>query len=106
MNSLEIMIAARALITPPGSWTKGTYARGIDGFIVGVNDPLAVCFCSAGATKRVQGDSDAHVESALIVHIMRKYGSLIAVWNDHAKRTHEEVLAEFDEVIAELEAAQ
>lgn len=105
MTNLEIMKAARALITPPGSWTQDTYALDADGNEVGPSSESATCYCSSGAISRISGSIAARVIE-FAEHISCIYGVSIPVWNDHPDRTHEEVLAEFDEVIAKLEAAQ
>jgi hypothetical protein len=106
MTDLEIMRAARALITPPGSWTQREAARDIDGQSTFPLYDDAICFCSLGAIDRAMGPERFYVQNALADHILRKYKQGVVAWNDHPTRTHAEVLAEFDEVIAKLEGVQ
>ena len=104
MTDLEIMRAARALITPPGSWTQGEYARDSNGLSVSLLSERVKCFCALGSIKYTANSFFANV-TAFRDHIYNKYGVNIHCWNDHPDRTHAEVLAEFDELIAKLEAA-
>ena len=106
MTDLEIMKAARLLLTPPGSWIQHVYARNHNGRIVHPTHKDGACFCSIGAFMRINPDRSFPIPVEFKHHMFFKCGNLITNWNDHPDRTHAEVLAEFDEVIAELEAAQ
>ncbi len=49
MNSIEILVEARAKIAEPESWTQGADARDRDGNAVEPTDPTAVCWSVKGA---------------------------------------------------------
>ena len=53
MKDSTALIKAFDLISTPGKWTKGTYARDISGEEVYPDSESAVCFCSLGALMKV-----------------------------------------------------
>lgn len=55
MSTLDQLIAARALIAEPGTWTTGCASRDATGLPVPTHHPDAVCFCAWGAVERVRG---------------------------------------------------
>lgn len=98
------------LLAVPDRWTKGVYAQ-IDkdpnGDDVDTDDPAATCWCLIGAVFRVYPNCEAQI--AAIRKLGRALGSRtdpstldpedwttdradLEVWNDHPKRTHQEVL--------------
>lgn len=49
----RILRNAADLIEPPGRWTRGTYARTVEGTPTISKDEEAVCWCASGALSRV-----------------------------------------------------
>lgn len=86
---LETLEAARKLITPRKSWTRGELARNAKGKKVRPNDPTAIRWCMEGACRRVSPEIGFH----RIAHF-----DIDCVFND--SHTHAEVLAAFDAAIA------
>jgi hypothetical protein len=98
-----LLTAARQLIADPEHWTQGSNAKRLDGGHVSALDPEAKCFCINGALVRA-GDGSAspwpwpwpsYAELCELV----PGGDLIA-FNDAPGRTHAEVLAFLDGVLA------
>lgn len=116
VNPLTVLEYARNLIASPQNWTRGEYARDVDGSGVCAADPNAICFCSVGAVQRATSDvvGDLSHEDALrletsSIDILSEatsrdpgghqfYGS-IADFNDSRTTTHEDVLRAFDHAI-------
>lgn len=102
-TALEILTAARELITDPAHWTQEVYAKNAKGRQVSPLSRSAVCFCSVGALDRIvsrRSKSDWGVEAfnALVNELVKKGHQGIAGFND--THTHAEVLALFDAAIA------
>jgi len=109
-SSVQFLRDARKLITDNG-WTQNAWARNASGNAVPADHPDAVCFCVAGALKRVaidaglitstkRIDSPAFQEACntLVVHT-RTFPS---IWNDMPERTQPEVLRAFTIAIEDL----
>lgn len=96
---------ARKLIFEKG-WCQGVPARDANGNKVGRYSDEAVCFCVEAATE-VASNRDYYA-GVFAREALRKVISKrdIWQWNDHPKRTKEEVLAAFDESINLLNAAK
>lgn len=105
--------AARKLIEEPKGWTQGQFARDSEGFPMLPHSPIAVCFCSIGATLRATmghtprsaatpGQRQRHIGALDLLRGFLPAHSDIVTFND--THTHEEVLAVFDKAIAAAEA--
>ena len=109
-TALEILIAARSLLSGPNAWIKGSYAayrKGGGG--CSLQEPAASCFCAAGAIRRAS--PYAYLETnpvgaafkALALEIDAKprlsHEAIITGWNDAPERTKTEVLRAFDKAI-------
>lgn len=107
MTTVEILRAARAKIEKPEAWAKGGFACDARGYAVGARNPLAICFCSIGAIRRVTASFAEELAArdvlSEIVEAIGMYG--LAEWNDAPERTHAEVLAAFDKAISLAEEA-
>jgi len=103
MKTSKILRAARRKIRTPTQWTKGWYARDVDGHTVSSRCPEAVCWCGYGAVSFVVSSANLSgigVYSALYAAVGKSFIS----WQDAPERTHAEVLVAFDRAIAEREA--
>jgi hypothetical protein len=102
MNKLDILKAARNLITDPKNWTKGTSARNKYGRKVTPWCSEAVCWCSMGAIAKAANFPIENKEySAAHEYLRVVMNSDVARFND--ERTHRDVLNAFDTAINELE---
>lgn len=106
-DDLEIIKAARELISDPDRWTQGAYAKDNLGRWTYVSSPDAKCWCSTGAVyKAAVCDIQASIrvlkalDKAVGVHT--KLRSNIIHFND--AHTHPEVLAIFDKAIENFES--
>lgn len=103
----QALTEARALLSDPAKWTKGTFARDKDNLPVPVRAefPEAVCFCSAGALRKVcrpdptEFWGETCYWQAIEVLDGAVDGSIVFV-NDAEATTHADVLAIFDKAIA------
>jgi hypothetical protein len=106
MNTVEILKAARELISDEKRWTQRAEARNASGNDVGVYSPKAVCFCSLGAMAKVCERElygrELVAREALRNEIRDGHSSGIANFNDN--HTHAEVLALFDRAIDRAES--
>lgn len=93
LKAIEILRAARDVITPPEMWTKGLY--GADG-----------CpHCAAGAVLYVARHENQRARDKVWDLLEADLGErTLEDWNDDEDRTHSEVLARFDAAIAKAEA--
>ena len=117
MNTLEVLIAARALVAR--GWTQRAYARDAQqNKIHDLTHPDVACMCAVGAI--IASDSEAVSERGTITDSLnallgsiedqtssrRAFTSasqLIASWNDAPERTQADVIAAFDRAIAALQ---
>lgn len=100
MTYVEILMAARNLLTPDGAWTQGAAARDDRGKHVPSKSIDAVCWCLTGALNLASKDSNrSSLNGALhMFALANKIDSLVR-WNDDMYRTHDEVLAALDHAI-------
>lgn len=102
-TAVQILTEARTLITPPGAWTQGLFARNVGGQLVDFMDPDAVCWCAAGARRRADegcasvgdGQALAYLNMATPVGFAGLVG-----FNDDPKTTQADVVALFDRAIS------
>ena len=98
MTTLEVLKAARELISKPENWTTVFLARDANGNPVPPCSSEATCFCAIGAIENAAGggpEAAAHCE----LRSEMQYGS-IAAFND--SQGHAAVIAAFDRAIARL----
>lgn len=130
MSVVELLAQARELITEPGAWVQGAFARDEKGYAVDSTSPAACAWCTVGALRAVTmaglpaSDEDNkvyHARSAIAargvavkdmrpaVAWLREAAGLGAVaggsggvsdWNDAPSTTHDQVLDVFDRAIA------
>lgn len=114
MKDIELLKKAREIISKPENWTKNSFAKDAYGCSTMITNKEAVCFCSIGAVRRAldvldyPDDGEVTYHSAIdrlrqFVHTSnRNTGSwaTLAGYNDHADRTHTDILAMFDKAIA------
>lgn len=109
MTTLEILKAARELISVPERWTQGAYARDNQGAPCATTSDEATCFCVRGAVRRVSYSPFVNINFAARIAAYKALEEAgedgrLACWQDAPERTHAEVLARFDTAIARLEA--
>jgi len=88
----EVLTRAADLIEPEGAWLQGEMAEDADGFEVSAGEPTAVCWCIAGAIRRVSSANPGLyglARNLLLDHI----GESLVTWNDAPERTQAEVVA-------------
>ena len=100
---LNILIAARKLISDSARWTRWSYARDISGHQIDPKSPGAVSWCAIGALERVAGYDQKRSEEAYdalcIYCVENTRFRNIALLNDYSD--HAEVLRVFDGLIEE-----
>lgn len=102
-STLEILVAARALIEQPENWIQRIPTATRDGWPVGPGDRDAARFCAMGAITRA-GLYCAHCAGAsLELALPPGAPASVAAFNDLS--THADVLALFDRAIALERAA-
>ena len=96
MKTIDILIAAKALISKPNGFGKFESARTKAGIVVGPRHPEACRFCTFGAIERASGYSFHDLQEATfsMIDVMQD----ITDFNDN--HTKKEVLNKFDEAIA------
>lgn len=104
MELIDLLIRAREVISDPDRWTAHDFARNGVGHRVRPQDPTAVCFCSLGALAKVSKPVDASPGYTLVdeaeFHLSQFMEGDVPLFND--TRTHQEVLAAWDEAISDL----
>lgn len=107
MDTLEILKAARNLISDPARWTQGEYARDAKGYHALATEECATCWCALGAIlKMTKRENDVYrpVVAQLAQHcraVDTPAPWAVSTFND--THTHGEVLALFDTAIENLE---
>lgn len=103
---LATLTAARALLTPPGSWCQGS-ARDVVGSRV-----VARCSFAAISFAAISVALSSEAELA-IFDVLATFGAIgevaefssVVGWNDYPGRTHADVLTAFDQAIARRRAS-
>ncbi|PDT15877.1 hypothetical protein CO670_15380 [Rhizobium sp. J15] len=106
MNTVEILKAARELISDEKRWTQTVYARDENGNSVNATDPMAVCFCSRGAIDKITAGNRAWggAYDVLLDLLVSEDDNCLGVADFNDKHTHAEVLSLFDRAIARAES--
>jgi hypothetical protein len=100
MTTLEVLVAARELISEPSRWTQGEYAKDAVGNSVTAISEYACCWCSVGAICKIQNDlfptnplEDA-LEAAIHVIGLKRF---TVEFNDN--HNHQQVMELWDKAI-------
>ena len=108
MSTLEVLKAARELISVRERWTQGLSARNARGARVKPQTEEATCWCAIGAICRTAEPGTLHrpvgPDSPVwpaIDELSKGLRFGLAYFNDH--NPHSRVLARFDRTIARLE---
>lgn len=98
-SAMQVLIAARRLISKPERWCQGYYAFDKKGNFVDPSDDGAVRWCAEGACLRVaqKREFDDHPALQLLRNQLKRND--IPNWNDTRRRTHKQVLNLFDKAI-------
>ncbi len=97
-STRDVLIKARELIATPDRWTKGAAWRSASGLATGSDPDIRSC-CALGAIWLV-GRMDIRINTKEAqITLLKVVGRKISDWNDAPWRTHDEVLAAFDQAI-------
>jgi hypothetical protein len=66
MNALDVLVGARKQLTEKG-WTRGAFARDIDGYPVASTRKTAVCYCLSGAIRSLADDAGNWIAARALV---------------------------------------
>lgn len=99
MTPVEILKAARELISDRARWTQRVSARYENGLSCWIYDQAAVCWCASAAILKVsdKGVSTVNRQKAEIA-LRCTVDTSISTFND--RHTHREVLDAFDRAIS------
>lgn len=105
MTTLEILRAARELLSDPTRWCKAAMARTEEGIKVEPDDPRACRWCSYGAIRKVCGELRSIDTEELISGVcqLRTGGYGFVTFNDRSGTSHKDVMDLFDAAIARAE---
>jgi hypothetical protein len=104
MIALEILRAARELISTPDKWTQGEWGTDANGLFPRDGEP-ATRFCLWGACRHATRQDGVRFHLAWqVLERMRPGGMGAITFNDAPTTTHADVLALLDRAIAEQEA--
>ena len=109
MTVRDVLLGARAILTPRGSWIQGRGALDAAGQEVISTEVRAVCWCLSGALMRAAYDTSNKAEAARLLNAAWNTindalpGGRLVAFNDTPGRQHWEVLALLDTVIENLE---
>ena len=107
MRPKEILGQARALLSPPQSWSQHSWAYDQTDARVPLQSKAACSWCLEGAIRRVAirgkaSEADLDRAFALIRDQIQVPGNYPTIqgWNDRPRTTHREVLFVLDKAIA------
>lgn len=95
MSTKQVLEDALGLLEQ--GWTKGTYARDIDGNPVTPREPSATSFCVRGAVYCVAGTTSEHLEA--LGALNDAIPTSIITWNDAPDTTFTDVYTVFRRAI-------
>lgn len=100
-TTLEILKAARKLLEPEGSWTKGFFARSSANKPVEVESDLACKFCTLGAIKKVLAESGEDEDGVAYYEAQEALSEVFNDYNvfplnDRRSTKHEHILMAYD----------
>ena len=103
-DALAVLARARALIADEERWCRRSFARSWLNIPVPIQSVAARRFCAMGAITHAGRKLGVRVEEARNV-LEWQIACPIEQWNDDPVRTHAEVIAAFDTVIAALDGS-
>lgn len=93
-DTATVLRKAAELISEPGAWTQGAFARR-GSYPIGPNTPNAECWCALGAlyaaASRLSVDSYRTI-AALSGHLGLQGRGALVNWNDAPERTQQQVV--------------
>lgn len=96
MNTRDVLVKARELISDPKHWNQRYFALKADGGFTSSSSPDAICWCASGAINKICGPDLMLVNSAY--NALNEVMGNVPDYNDNSP--HEDVLAAFDIAIA------
>ena len=102
MNTVEVLVVARAKVDTPEKWITNQYDRD-DAYCA-----VGACMAAAGydMTNLSASYEQSCVKSIALCYLEKVVGHNVVTWNDAKGRTHAEVLAAFDKAIELARAEQ
>lgn len=100
---VDILKAGRQRLTDLAKWTQGCLARDALGTPITTSDVNAVCWCAFGVLYSFNNSSLAAEAFHPLFRAVHRRNRLVDIgtYNDAPERTHEEILALYDDAIAE-----
>lgn len=103
LTALQILKAARKLLSKPERWIQHSSARSSGGLTVKVKSPDAVGWCAIGAIRRCDDNRSTNgcvAERCLTLTIPRSSKHCgITGYNDAQGRSHKQIMTWFDRAI-------
>jgi hypothetical protein len=102
METLDVLITAKAKIDSPEKWTHEVGARDGEGFPINPTSPRARRFCAYGAVAAATeiSDSRSAANEALRDSAVVLFGtSAVSIVNDNPTITHPDIMRLFDGAI-------
>ena len=109
MNTKDVLIKARTLISHKDNWIQQQYAEDKNGLVRAPRDPRACKFCAIGAIYAVI-DDEIKKQNAIkaLAQFADRWTSeyedkIVVAFNDDEETTHEEVLEVYNKAIEALD---
>jgi hypothetical protein len=87
MSPSEQLEKAKALLSDPARWTKGTFARTERGIPVSAESPLAVSWCAEGAMRACRQDAPMTIGLRLLGDTVPDPWEWVTDYNDNLSKT-------------------
>jgi hypothetical protein len=102
-TTLQILTAARELLSDEARWTKVFLAKSLSGRSCFPRSSLAVCWCSLGAVSReAKRNEDGRCDAVSVLEMV--IGGSLSDFNDDPATTHAMILDAFDAAIERARA--
>lgn len=108
MNTVDVLKAARDIISTPDKWTQRSYARAADNYPVAVGMKDACKFCALGAvlkvSERTYAGPDDFAPMAILEGVAHQYHDMSVVgYNDSPNTSHQDIMELYDRAIQEAQ---
>jgi hypothetical protein len=112
ISVVEHLQKVKELLSVPERWTKGAFARVVDGRGVFYNNPKACSFCLLGGICKTdpnlesRGGETSKAWHFLTMYCRRKKSMDVPNFNDHERTTHADILSFLDEAIEDAKCLE